>query len=103
MADEIQTTDVSGRFRKRSVVSAEPYRPGLEDGYCLPPHGRRDWCPPPPGHRQHRNSAYAAYIDSLEGRKWISPGDWIITGVRGERYPIRGDIFAETYERVTDE
>lgn len=25
-------------------------------------------------------------------------GDWIITGVRGERYPCKPDVFAETYE-----
>lgn len=27
-----------------------------------------------------------------------APGDWIITGVKGERYPCRADIFEMTYE-----
>lgn len=27
-------------------------------------------------------------------------GDWIIKGVRGEFYPIKDDIFRETYEAV---
>jgi hypothetical protein len=28
----------------------------------------------------------------------VSPGDWIITGVQGEHYPCKPDIFAATYE-----
>lgn len=38
------------------------------------------------------------YIDTLEGRMRCQNGDWIITGVRGERYACRADIFEETYE-----
>lgn len=26
--------------------------------------------------------------------------DWIITGLRGEQYPCKPDIFEKTYERV---
>jgi hypothetical protein len=40
------------------------------------------------------------YIDTLEGRHYISEGDWIITGIKGERYPCKGDIFAATYEEA---
>ena len=29
-----------------------------------------------------------------------SPGDYIITGVHGEKYPCKPDIFKETYEKV---
>ena len=29
-----------------------------------------------------------------------SPGDWIVTGVNGEKYPCKPDIFEKTYERV---
>jgi hypothetical protein len=28
----------------------------------------------------------------------VAAGDWIITGVQGERYPCKPDIFAATYE-----
>jgi hypothetical protein len=28
----------------------------------------------------------------------VTPGDWIITGVKGERYPIKDQIFRETYD-----
>ena len=33
----------------------------------------------------------------LEGGHIVCPGDWIITGVKGQRYPCRPDIFKATY------
>ena len=39
-------------------------------------------------------------IDTLEGTMHANIGDWIITGVHGERYPCKADIFEETYEEV---
>src|SRR5574343_487435 len=38
------------------------------------------------------------WIDTLEGGHIVCPGDWIITGVRGEHYPCKPDIFNATYE-----
>jgi hypothetical protein len=40
------------------------------------------------------------WIDTLEGGHVVCPGDWIITGVKGERYPCKSDIFDATYEPV---
>lgn len=37
-------------------------------------------------------------IWTLEGNHQVTPGDWIITGVKGEYYPCKPDIFAMTYE-----
>ena len=39
-------------------------------------------------------------IDTLEGPLRAAPGDWIITGVRGECYPCKPDVFEKTYELV---
>jgi hypothetical protein len=39
-------------------------------------------------------------IDTLEGPYVVSEGDYIITGVKGERYPCKPDIFELTYEKV---
>ena len=39
-------------------------------------------------------------IDTLEGNMIVSPGDYIITGVKGEKYPCKPDIFELTYEPV---
>lgn len=38
------------------------------------------------------------WVKTLEGGHLVSPGDWIITGVRGEHYPCKPDIFEATYE-----
>lgn len=39
------------------------------------------------------------FIKTLEDDLKVSNEDWIITGVKGERYPCKPDIFAATYER----
>jgi hypothetical protein len=42
------------------------------------------------------------YIQTLEGSLFVSDGDWIITGVKGEHYPCKPDIFEATYEPVAE-
>jgi len=39
-------------------------------------------------------------IETLEGNMKASVGDWIIKGVKGEFYPCKPDIFADTYDLV---
>lgn len=47
---------------------------------------------------------HGAYvIPTLEGTHIVSDGDWIITGIKGERYPCKPDIFEATYEPIVDE
>ncbi len=41
-------------------------------------------------------------IKTLEGYLLVTPGDWIITGVAGEHYPCKPDIFKATYEPVDE-
>jgi len=41
-------------------------------------------------------------ITTLNGKVTIEPGDWIITGVKGEHYPCAPDIFEATYELVEE-
>jgi hypothetical protein len=43
------------------------------------------------------------WIDTLEGGHIVCPGDYVITGVKGERYPCKPDIFEQTYEKVLEE
>lgn len=40
-------------------------------------------------------------IDTLEGTHQGKAGDYLLKGVRGELYPVKKDIFDETYEEVT--
>jgi hypothetical protein len=65
----------------------------------------------------HRLGDHPAVVADLDGRKGfaiktlentvtlheVTPGDWIITGVQGEHYPCKPDIFALTYEPFIDE
>lgn len=37
-------------------------------------------------------------IRTLEGDMRVRNGDWIITGIKGEKYACKPDIFAVTYE-----
>ena len=42
-------------------------------------------------------------IHTLEGDMIASKGDYIITGVDGEQYPCKPDIFEKTYEPVENQ
>lgn len=90
------------KYRKKPVVvEAEIYHKGLEDG-CFPCghcptekwEAGDDDCP----------SCFHGrpFINTLEGKMFISLGDYIITGVNGERYPCKPDIFLKTYEPVAE-
>ena len=41
-------------------------------------------------------------IHTLEGNLKADPGDYIITGVNGEKYPCKPEIFEKTYELYED-
>jgi len=41
-------------------------------------------------------------IHNLEGVMKADIGDYIITGVNGEKYPCKAEIFEKTYERVVE-
>lgn len=42
------------------------------------------------------------WIDTLEGAHLVCPGDWIITGIEGEYYPCKPNIFEATYEKIEE-
>lgn len=44
----------------------------------------------------------ALIIKTLEGDMVASRGNYIIKGIKGELYPVRQDIFEETYEAVVE-
>lgn len=41
-------------------------------------------------------------IHTLEGDMKANVGDYIITGLRGEKYPCKPDIFEKSYELVKE-
>jgi len=50
------------------------------------------------------NTLYThGWIETLEGRHIVCPGDWIIRGVKGELYSCKPDIFEMTYELLEED
>lgn len=41
-------------------------------------------------------------IETLEGIMRANVGDYIITGIHGEQYPCKKEVFDETYELVEE-
>lgn len=41
-------------------------------------------------------------IETLEGTMVGNVGDWLITGVNGEQYPCKDDVFKKTYEIIEE-
>ena len=81
------------RFRKKPIViDAEQFFPGRRPW----PQGIKRTLPTSSGEDYY-------YIRTLEGEYRVTPGDWIITGIKGEKYPCKPDIFDQTYEPVEDE
>ncbi|MBX9693059.1 MAG: hypothetical protein K2Z81_11790, partial [Cyanobacteria bacterium] len=42
----------------------------------------------------------AMTIQTMEGPVKANPGDWIMTGVKGENWPVRPEVFAASYDAV---
>ena len=75
------------KFRKKPVVieATQWFKHG--------DHPMVKFDPAPYVRRDHHG-----WIETLEGGHVVTPGDWIITGVKGEHYPCKPDIFEATYQ-----
>ena len=40
--------------------------------------------------------------DTNESFHYVCESDWIITGIKGEKYPCKNDIFLDTYDCIDD-
>jgi hypothetical protein len=104
-------------YRKKTLTEASLYAPGMEDGWSLlwssgsvfahelfptreatQEHFDGMFRNPEEQHTGEPEPAIVPVIHTLEGLHAIAEGDWIATGPKGERYPIKADIFAATYE-----
>ena len=76
------------KYRKKPVViDAEQFEPGWTDIW-------------PEGVYKDDTSSSGFSIDTLEGKHEVTPLDFIITGVKGEKYPCKPDIFRMTYDPI---
>jgi hypothetical protein len=83
------------KFRKKPVIieATQWFRMGDHPNVIGSINEPDSWCMvcSKPYHRH-------GWIHTLEGGYIVCPGDWIITGIRGECYPCKPDIFELTYE-----
>jgi hypothetical protein len=81
MFDERGTMPDMARYLKKSIVveAVQWFKDGDHSAVIAVPGGT------------------TGYIDTPEGRLNVEPGDWIITGVAGENYPCKPDIFKQLY------
>jgi hypothetical protein len=87
-------TETPARFRKRPVEIEARQLLGSDDGQ--PAREIAAWCGGWLG-STFREPKAMLVIPTLEGDMVARPGDWVVRGVKGEFYPVRADIFAETY------
>lgn len=85
------------KFRKKPVViEAMPFYGSKESANAV-----LAWIGTHQGtaRRKHPNRPeHGITIETLEGDIFVSPGDWVIRGIKGEFYPCKPDIFEATYE-----
>ena len=43
------------------------------------------------------------WVLTWEGGHIACPADWIVKGIKGEYYPVKPDIFEQTYDEINDE
>lgn len=93
------------KFRKKPVV-IEAFRfdiaPVRRGEATLPPMVRAELVTDSPCGRDNGFPTGRYLIDTLEGPHVVSPGDYIIRGVKGEYYPCKPDIFEMTYDSAEE-
>jgi len=83
------------KFRKKPIViEAEQFfddKKPYPEGVCVKICHNNDF------------GTNSPHIHTLEGIMIIGNSDWVITGIKGEKYPCKSDIFDATYEKVNDD
>jgi len=92
------------KFRKKSIIieARQWFKYHLDDCEIGPPpfdiNSKGEYiC-------KHCGADYNKHgtIETLEGNVIVCQGDWIITGINGEFYPCKPDIFEKTYDLCED-
>jgi hypothetical protein len=93
------------KFRKKPVVveAHQWFKIGDHEKVERPWSKQADYRCPQCHQAWGEHGAIRTLESSQDGAHFVCPGDWIITGIQGERYPCKPDIFAATYETVTKE
>lgn len=93
------------KFRKKPVIIEaitfdELVKHGLDNGANV--NNGMPWSWNYGGHPITHENDKCYLIPTMEGIMQMTPNDMLITGVKGEFYPCKIDIFEATYEKVED-
>ncbi|MCO4240827.1 hypothetical protein ACFOW3_13325 [Acidovorax facilis] len=90
------------KFTKKPVtVEAITFQELVDHGRRVAPesiNGGMPWSFTYVGHHISHENDTCYLIPTLEGTMKMGPGDMLITGVKGEIYPCKRDIFEATYD-----
>lgn len=84
------------KYRKKPIVLEATQWHSHGDHPAVVGHRGNNLC----GYCGERVKYTHGWVVTLEGGHRVCPGDWIMTGTRGEHWPVKPDIFEETYELV---
>lgn len=83
-------------YRKIATIEAMQFDPKK-----MPwPEGVKPWPKIKDGFAYQPRDMSFGYVETLEGEMHVQAGDWIATGIEGEKWPIKDSIFKKTYELV---
>ncbi len=84
------------KFRKRPIVvdAVQITEEWFDGAHLNPPYPKRVIIDP---------VLRRVEVQTLEGWMIGISGDWIITGIKGEVYPCKPDVFEATYEPIAEE
>ncbi len=93
---EVTESVFAGRYRKRPVeIEASQWDGGRSDAARF-----TEWSDGRVRLVSEMHAPLALAVYTLEGVMKADPLDWIVRGVQGEFYPVKPDIFEQTYEAV---
>lgn len=95
------------KYRKKPIIveaqqffaDKRPWPEGVVERWC-DPMGESHYGKDAVTNGSIAHIDYDCVVPTLEGDHIAIDGDWIITGIKGEKYPCKPDIFEQTYELV---
>lgn len=85
------------KYTKKAItVEATQYERGMEDGFTEAYESIGE------GVRGIKK-VMKPYLQTLEGKSTFDTDVYIVTGIKGERWAVRKDIFEEAYELLVEE
>ena len=80
-------------------INPEDFKPKrTKEGISMLNNKQEEFKPEPKIYFSIFKDKVKCYVRTLEGNMEFKIGDWIIKGIQGEVYPIKKEIFEQTYQ-----